>query len=278
MNACKVKKIALTCMVILLSACSSAWQPKKITDVNNLHGLRVGVNLSWESDYLLTGRTDMEIYRYDTMADMLMALNYDKIDAIAADLILCKMLETATDGVERVEPAFGETGYVLYFNPRRQDCMDEYNAFLVEYMKTDDYRDYQEREKNYDESTFDPPIIPQTGTGETLNVAVEAAGYPRAFFDTEGNILGYDTEALIKFANAYNYQLNLVSTGYENAILGLKNDLYDIAVGYISDAYRLEAEEYGILVSEPFTITPVYFLQKTKPTITFDYTWFEEEE
>ena len=273
----KLRTILLAGMVMASSACSTAWEPKTITDVNNLHGLRVGVNLAWEADFLLTGRKDMEIYRYDTMADMMMALNYDKIDAIAADLILCKVLEDVSDGVERVEPAFGETGYVLYFSPSRPDIMDEYNAFLAEYKKTDEYQDYLERERNYSDDTFDPPVLPLTGTGETLNVAADPSSYPRAFFDTDGTVLGYDTEALIKFANANNYQLNFVPASFENAALGLKNDVYDIAVGYISDAYRIEAEEYGMLVSDPFTVTPVYFLQKTKPTITFDYTWFEEE-
>jgi hypothetical protein len=47
-------------------------------------------------------------------------------------------------------------------------------------------------------------------------------------------------------------------------------------VGYLSDAYRLEAEEQGILVSDPFDIAPVYLLQKTEPTITFEYDYFEE--
>lgn len=268
MKAWIVKRIVLICMAMLLSACSSAWQPNKITDVNNLHGLRVGVNLSWESDYILTGRTDMEIYRYDTMADMMMALNYDKIDAIAADGILCKMLETATDGVERVEPAVAETGYVMYFDPNKKNLMEEFNAFLAEYKKTDEYRDFQERERNYDESTYDPPLIPQTGTGKTLNVAADPTCYPRAFFDADGNIYGFDTEALIRFANAKNYHLNIMPVSLESAVIGLKNGAYDITVGYISDAYRLEAEEYGLLVSDPFTVTPLYFLQKTKPAIT----------
>lgn len=86
-------KYVLTAMLII-SAClfsagcgsASEWKYDPITDVNDLEGRRVGVNLAWESDYYLTGRKDMELVRYDSTSDMIMALKYDKIDAIALDV------------------------------------------------------------------------------------------------------------------------------------------------------------------------------------------------
>ena len=265
-------------MILLTASCSNTeWHPRPITDVSNLHGLRVGTNLAWEADYILTKRNDIELYRYDTTADMMMALNYDKIDAIAVDLLISNILTTTAEGIGRVEPSFGETGYVLFFRPGMEDVEAAFNAFVTEYRKTDYYQDFLYREKTFDIDTYEPKDIPLTGTGETLIVAALAAdGYPRCFPKTDGTITGFDTEPLKMFANENNYQLDFRNVNYESAIIGLTNGTYDLVVGYISDAYKDEAEEIGLLVSEPFDITPLYFMQKTQRDITYDYTLFEE--
>ena len=67
---------ALACMLVLvLCGCrNSEWKYRPITDVNNLEGRRVAVNLAWEADYYLSGRKDMTLIQYDSFADMIMAL------------------------------------------------------------------------------------------------------------------------------------------------------------------------------------------------------------
>ncbi|MBO7698968.1 MAG: hypothetical protein J6S38_08060, partial [Erysipelotrichaceae bacterium] len=63
------RKIVISLLLLLsISACQKEWEPNLITDINDLQGRRVGVNLSWESDYILTGRKDMELFRYDSTA------------------------------------------------------------------------------------------------------------------------------------------------------------------------------------------------------------------
>ena len=65
--------ILVVIALFLLSGCITRWEADPITDINNLEGRRVGVNLSWEADYILTQRKDMELFRYDATSDMLMA-------------------------------------------------------------------------------------------------------------------------------------------------------------------------------------------------------------
>ena len=104
----------LFCACLFCAGCGSAgdWEYDPITDVNNLEGRRVGVNLAWESDYYLDGRDDMELVRYDTTADMIMALRYDKIDAIALDADSVKLLMSLSEGIEQVE-GDGAVGVVI---------------------------------------------------------------------------------------------------------------------------------------------------------------------
>ena len=72
--------------ICLLTGCSKNQKREAISDVNDLEGRRVGVALAWGPDYLLTGRDDLELIRYNTMASMVMALCYDRLDAIAVEI------------------------------------------------------------------------------------------------------------------------------------------------------------------------------------------------
>jgi hypothetical protein len=52
--------LLLFTVCFVCTGCSVGWKYDPITDVNNLEGRRVGVNLSWEADFFLEGRRDMQ--------------------------------------------------------------------------------------------------------------------------------------------------------------------------------------------------------------------------
>ena len=256
---------ALAAVFFILVGCSSSWQYNPITDVNDLHGRSVGVNLSWESDYYLTGRTDLTLYRYDSTADMVMALRYDKVDALAVDDMMWKIAESLSDGLEAVEPAFGECGYLLYFSREHQALAEDFNQFLAEYKETEDYEDFLERAEAFDGEEYEGPEIELTGTGETLRVAYGSDGFPHTFIDPGMDVPdGYDLEALKLFANDRGYQLDFIISNYDDAVMGLQNGLYDIYVGYLSDVYREEVEAVGLFTSANLYESKLYFIQKTQ--------------
>lgn len=262
-------------LLLPLSGCGSdsdaGWAYQPITDVNDLEGRRVGVNMAFESDYILTGRSDMVLYRYDTLADMILALSYGKIDVIAVDEMYWRVIDARSDGLAAVDPPFAETGYLLYFSPGRRELMEEFNAFLAEYKQTEDYRDFLEREAAFDGEEYVGPEIPLTGTGPVIRVAAFAEEFPRCYYDPGGTEpKGYDLEAVKRFANARGYQLEFSPSTYDDATMGLKSGVYDIAVGYISDAYREEALAAGYYTSDTMDLTPLYFIQKTQRKISAD--------
>lgn len=260
--------LILAVLTCLLAGCGSAWHYDPITDVNNLEGRRVGVNLAWETDYYLTGRQDLELYRYDQTADMIMALSYNKIDAIALDHCSWKLMESLSDGVERTE-SYAECGYIAYFGANDKALMEDFNLFLKDYKQTPEYQELVKSIERYDGMNYEGPRTPLTGTGEVLHVAVDPAGYPRGFVDADSDIpTGFDVEPLKCYANDRGYQLDFSLVEYNGAIAGLQNGAYDAYVSYLSDAYAPEVIAAGLYVSEPMHTSPLYFVQKTQDKIS----------
>ena len=262
---------ALACMLVLIvCGCrNSEWKYRPITDVNNLEGRRVAVNLAWEADYYLSGRKDMTLVQYDTFADMIMALEYNKVDVFALDDLSWKLFQVNSTGLARVEPAFGIVGYEIYFSGKRERLKDEFNAFLEEYRKTEAYEDHMARLYDFDGLNYEDPVPELTGTGEILNVAVLAEQFPRAYIDPDEDIpTGFDLEALKMFANEKNYRLNFYLTVYNDMLVGMRTGLYDIGVGYLGDVYEAEVLESGLFVSTLLDEMPLYFIEKTQKELS----------
>ncbi len=266
-RAAAVLLAAMVCFA--LTGCGAAWRYDPITDVNDLGGRRVGVNLSWEADYYLTGRKDLELFRYDTTADMILALNYDKVDALALDGIMWQLMAGLSEGLERVEPAFGETGYILYFSAENGGTAEDFNRFFGEFMQTNEYRDLIRREASFDGLNYEGPDIPLTGTGRKLRVAYDPNNFPRAYLEPGESVpTGFDIEALKRYANERDYQLEFLVSAYDGAMAGLQQGTVDIFAGYLSDVYREEVEASGLFTSCSMDSTPMYFVQKTQREIS----------
>lgn len=255
--------------LLLLTACgSSTWQYNPITDVNNLEGRRVGVNLAWEADYALTGREDMELYRYDETADMVMALGYDKIDAIGLDDVTWKILEVQAEGLERTEPVC-QIGYCGYFGADDEELVEDFNLFLESYQQTKEYQDLVASIESFDGIHYEGPNIPLTGTGKVLNVGIDPAGFPRAHYEPGSDVpTGFDVEPIKAYANDRGYQISFAEVTIEGALAGLQSGSFDIYVSYIGDVYAEEAEYAGLHVCNPMHYSPVYFIQKTQERIS----------
>lgn len=253
---------------LMLTGCQSKWEPNLITDVNNLGGRAVGVNLTWDADYILTPRKDLQLFRYDSLADMMMALGYDKVDAIAIDDMSWVLIGKHSTGLVKIEPEIKKTGYTWFF--RDKELCDQFNEFLAEFKKTDDYADFREREINFDDN-YEQPEIKLTGKGRTLRIAFDPDNYPRAFLepgDTE--LYGFDAEPLKRFANAYDYQLEFIATNGNDAYMGVQNGNYDAGGGYHSLEYAEETEALGLYTSDPMDEASVFFVQKTQQDISVD--------
>ena len=267
-SKCAVLMILYTALLMCLSGCgnqSAVYNP--ITDVNNLEGRRVGVNLGWSSDFLLSNREDVKVYRYDNTADMLMALCYQKLDAVSTDFFSSKTICALTEGVNMVEPAlYDDEGYAVLFGSNEEELCLQFNQFLADYRQTADYDEWLTRMQTFDGLNYEGVEIPIMGMGQVLNVAAMDDGFPTTFYDSENTeVTGYEIELIKLFANAYDYQLTITATNMDDGVLGLRYGRYDLMIGQFSELYYNNVKNSGFFMSDCHMRLPVYLLEIPDP-------------
>ena len=226
------------------------------------------MGIACDTDYALTGRKDLTLVRYDELANILLALQYDKVDVMALDALLWRFTAASHKGLRAVEPAFATSGYTVYFRSEVSELRDEFNEFLSRYRQSEAFRDFEARLGACDGEHYNGPDIELTGTGRVLRVAVDAAGFPRSFAEADGHTpSGYDLEALKLFANEKNYRLSFVISGYDDMIYGLQAGTYDIAAGFLSDLRDADSLSSYLCKSDSLYEVPLYFIEKTQNDI-----------
>lgn len=278
MNATRftIKRFSGACLLLstvllsafLLTGCGARWKASPIEDVDNLDGRRVGVEIACDTDYALTGRSDLKVVRYDSLPGILLALQYDKVDVMALDELRWRFTEASHSGLRCITPAFATSGYRIYFSSKLRDVRDEFNGFLKTYRASDEYASFQSRIAAFDGKEYTGSEIPPAGTGRVLRVAIDASAFPRSFAEADGDTpSGFDLEALKLFANERNYRLEFTISSYDDMIYGLQGGVYDIAAGFLSDLRDAESLSTYLCVSDSLYEVPLYFIEKTQADI-----------
>lgn len=188
----------------------------------------------------MSPRKDITIKRYDTTADLFMALNYNQVDALAIDDSLYSICNSCISNIEIVgEPL--DQFYYTYYTKLDDDFNNQSNGFIKEFKETDEYQDFIK--KCYDLKWVDSDdYTPETGTGDVLNVGYVSEYYPGIFEDGNGNIKGPEREFIVLFANHFNYKINWSRITEATFALDLKLGKIDMASCMANELYRSELE------------------------------------
>ena len=254
------------CLFLTLTGCGHEFENyRPIENVNALDGRKVGVNIAWASDYVLSPRDgkDLILYRYDTTADMLMALFYHQIDAMCCDIADWHILEhTNGANLRLVEEPVAMDGYVAYMSPERQTLRDDFNRFLAYYHETDEFADLYQRLMDFNGEHYQPgEYIHPNGSGEKIRLAFCADYFPYCYSETDGTICGYDIEIMYAFADYCNYNIEFIETSYEDMDYGTTLGRYDMGIGTISVSYAPEAALIGIHPTDMYYEMPLYLVE-----------------
>lgn len=213
---------------------------RNITKTDHLSGQRIGLMCGWESDYFLTPREDITLKRYDTTADLFMALNYNQVDALAIDDSLYSICKSCISNIDIVgEPL--DQFYYTYYTCFDDDFNDKLNTFIKEFKETDEYQDFIN--KCYDlEWVNSDDYTPETGAGDEINVGYVAEYYPSIFVDGKGNIRGPEREFAVLFANHYNYKINWKPISSATFAMDIAYGKLNMAACSANELYRSELD------------------------------------
>lgn len=238
--------LLLTAALLLsLTGCGQLRNARPIEDIHNMDGQRVGVVLGYASDYLLTGREDMTLMRYNTTAALVTALCFQRVDAIALERSVVPMVLNSVEGIRCIEEPLTCDGITALISPDRKDLWEEFNAFIPEFQKTEAFADLLARSQ--DLKGYVPREVPEADSDRVLRVAVVDDGYPFTYIDMETwEYNGIDVEVIRWFAYTCGYRLELVGGSWTSMEMSTRHRMVDMGVSCVSDLYRMDYEQLGL--------------------------------
>lgn len=253
--------LVMVFIICLLTGCVKNDKVHKIKDVHHLDGQRVGVALAWGPDYLLTGRDDLKLVRYNTVASMITALCYGRVEALAVEGAFAPEILNCVEGIRRLEEPIATTGLVTIVPTDHEALMEEFNDFVTEFQTTPQYLDLMERSRDEDGYVYQE--VAYTGGDRLLKVGVADDNYPFTYINfTTGEYEGIDIEVLRYFANAYGYEIEIFGGTWESMSMGVAYKTYDMGISGISQLYE---EDYTLsnsaLVSDSYMEEDIVFLE-----------------
>ncbi len=266
--------LLLTLLFYPLTGCAGK-QPAPVTplDVHNLAGRRIGVLMSWSPDYILEDVPGIELQRYDTTSDAILALKYRRIEALAMDIINAKNFCRMHPGYKILEEPVAFDDYIIFVTNKRQDILQQFNEFAADFRTSEEYQDIYARIMAVDRGEYVRREWPKHTTGPVLNVATNSLAYPYASIDLQtGEFFGSSVEIIEHFAWRYGYQIHFLDGDYEAGILNLTTGKADLRILALSQAYRFEVElTHKAMISEPYFSTSIVLVViSDRSQITFD--------
>jgi len=214
---------------------------RTIGDVDHLSGQRIGVITAYEGDYLLSDREDITLLRYDTQPEVLIALCYKQVDAVALTREMAEYVVNVCSGFMINEKPIAKNNLASLYKEDSK-YMAEFEEFLNEYKKSGAYDLFLESIENdayYDGSS----ITDETGTGEVIKIGYVLDFLPVVFEDAINHCPnGFEVEIMRQFANYKNYQIEWIK---ETETSGLSDVYYgkiDILLSGYTEIYRKECD------------------------------------
>lgn len=256
------KIFLLLTLYLVLTGCSEV-KREPLTE-ENLAGKRIGVIIGYSTDYILTDSDwNLDIYRYDTYADMQLALSFNRIDAVAMEMdeayVFC-----------RIEPDFEialvaerQLEYAYMFSSDKPELLEEFNKFIREFKKTEEYADMLRRVEACAKAPFVAKKVEnKPTTGKVLKVAAFDGWEPVSYINTQtGEWEGCDIELITHFANHIGAKLELRDMSWDQMRIEIGMGTIDLILCPDSLLLAKDLEMNGnITMSDPVFLKDIVLI------------------
>lgn len=251
--------------VMCICGCAGKHTYQPVTDADDLDGRRIGVNMAWSADYMLTGRQDVDVVRYNSLAELVMALRFGQIDAAAMERPDAVEVLRCVSGLGISDKAVAADGLVFAVSNDREDVLDELDEFFAEFEGSREQTELSGRVNSSD--GFDYHKVEADGGDKTLTVGLPTDVYPFSYLDFEtGEYAGSEVEVITRFANEYGYQLEFVPGVFSTIEWEIAEGDLDVAIGAFCNAARTDAELVGAFqMTRPYMRNEIVLVEVTDP-------------
>ncbi len=217
--------------------------------VDDLHGKRVAVYDGTIHDMFVAEHyPTAKIHRYEAVADMVLALKTEKVDAAMMDLVLAKLLIKNNPELGLLADDILDLDLGVGFNKNNPDLLERFNAYLKEIRANGVYKEMEDRWFINDPEDAVMPEIELPMDGPLIRVAVDVSDLPYVAY-MDNRYVGFDIEMLQRFAKNQNSRMEISTIAFGSLVAALASGKVDI----IADGIAITPErQQKVNFSDPY--------------------------
>ena len=205
------------------------------TKLSDLSGKRIGIMTgSIQAVMMPEIVPDAEYLEFNSVSDLIAALNSNKIDAFGCDESLYTSMLWEGQEVDRIDEPLGESNYgVIFPKGKKLELQSEFNKFIADRTADGTLKALEEKWFGAKEPTEFESYDNLDGKKGTIKVAVDSSAMPFVYFKNN-KFVGFDIEFITSFAKAYGYKLEFEDTAFAAILAGVQSEKYDLGISGIT--------------------------------------------
>ena len=205
------------------------------THLSDLAGKRVGVMTGSIQAVMMPELVpDAEYMEFNSITDLIAALNSNKIDAFGCDESLYTSMLWEGQAVDRIDEPLGESNYGMIF-PKGQklELQKEVNDYIAKIGADGTLQALEEKWFSAKKPTEFTSYDNLNGTKGTITVAINSASMPFVYLKNN-KFVGFDIEFITGFAKEYGYDIQFEDVAFAAILGGVQSAKYDLGISGIT--------------------------------------------
>ena len=248
-----MKRYLFIFLILIQAICSAVVfaDEADVTSWQQMDGKKIGtLTGSVGGPAIESNLPDAEIFYFDTITDMLTALQMEKVDAVCYDDSVFKYAKKDINNLEILDGILLPSNYAPIFskNEKGKILADQYSEFVKKLWAEGTIAEIEDIWFGNDENlqtVLDYEGLPDTNG--TLHMAADLTQVPFVMM-LNNRIVGYDVDIAARFCEAYGYRLVIEAMNFSSIIPSVVSGKCDFAA---SNFTITEERAQSVNFSEP---------------------------
>ena len=222
--------------------------------LKGLDGKRFGVQTGSTFDKdVLSWYPNAELVYFNSLPDLVVALQKDKIDAFPSDVIALEMMKAQDEssGIRILAPFMDEysCGFVFAKTPEGGELRDSFDRWMAEAGESGQLDSMLDKWLHAPEEEKTMPDHGDLPAEKGTLVFATEAGFPPFDYMRSGEVVGYEVEMAVEFCRANGYGIEIVPMSFDGILPAIQAGKVDFsASGFAITEERKESINF----SEPY--------------------------